>query len=153
MSWSYDPSRLATSTLMQVRLEIGDTSSTAQLLQDEEVEQCIATEATMWGAAARCCEIISRSFLRKADVRIGRGGTMLTYSTQAKQYSEMALRLRLKANVMNAPWVGGTSMSDKASLAAESDTVQPLFTKGMQANPRVGGQGSDSFTDDGARST
>lgn len=51
-----------------------DTDSNAPLLNDDEITQAIAVEQNFWGAA-RCCEIISRQFLRKADVRIGRGGT------------------------------------------------------------------------------
>ncbi len=145
--WSYDPDALATSTLFQVRLEIGDTDSAAPLLQDEEIVQAISVEASFWGAAARCCEIISRQFLRKADVRIGRGGTSLTYSTAAKQYADMAAALRKRSIAMNPPWAGGTSKEDKRQLAEESDAVQPIFTKTMEGNPRVGGQSSDSVID------
>jgi hypothetical protein len=147
VSWNYDPYQLDESQLMQVRLEVGDTDKNAPLLQDEEIERAIAVESSIWGAAARCCEIISRSFLRKADVRIGRGGTSLTYSTAAKQYSDMATALRKRSIAMNAPWAGGTSKGDKSDLAGDTDRVQPIFTKMMEENPRVGAQGSDSVID------
>lgn len=145
MTWSYNTA-LAT-TKDQVRFEIGDTDATAELLQDEEIAYAISVEATMWGAAARCCEAISRNFLRKADVRIGRGGTTLTYSTAAKQYAEMAAAFRKRANGMNAPWSGGTSISAKQAAAADSDLVQPLFTKGMQASPWADQSNDDLIAD------
>lgn len=138
-----------TSELDQIRLEIQDNDSTAQLLQDDEIEYLLTQEATFWGTCARCCEVIARGFLRKADVRIGRGGTTITYSTQAKQYQEMAAAFRKRAIAMHAPWTGGTSKSDKASLAQDTDAVQPIFTKEMQNNTFVGGEGSDTPTDDG----
>lgn len=146
MTWSYNTA-LAT-TKDQVRFEIGDTDSTAELLQDEEIAWAITQEATMWGAAARCCEAISRNFLRKADVRIGRGGTTLTYSTAAQQYADMAKAFRRRANAMNAPWAGGTSIDDKLSLASDPSLVQPIFTKTMQNSPWTGGQTSDSVIAD-----
>lgn len=137
-----------TTELDQIRLEIQDNVSTAQLLQDDEITYIMTVEANFWGACARCCEIISRNFLRKADVRVGRGGTMLNYSTAAKQYADMAAAFRKRAIALNPPWCGGTSISDKLSLAADSDTVQPLFTKGQGANPWVGGETSDDVIAD-----
>lgn len=137
-----------TTELDQIRLEIGDNDPTAQLLQDDEIEYVISVEANIWGAYARCCEIIARQFLRKADVRIGRGGTTLTYSTQAKQYQDMATAFRKRAIAMHAPWTGGTSKSDKDSLQQDTDAVQPLFTKTMMDNTFVGGESSDTPTND-----
>lgn len=148
MSFSYDDTQLASSTLYQVRLEIGDNDQASALLSDEEINQFISVEQNMWGAAARACEAISRKFLRKADVRVGRGGTMLNYTSQAQQYAAMATDLRKRANAMNAPWTGGTSISDKETLEADTDAVQPLFTKTMGSNPWAGGQDLTT-TDDG----
>lgn len=149
MAWSYNPAALATSEKDQVRLEIGDTDETAQLLSDEEINHAISVESNNWGAAARCCEIIARSYLRKADVRIGRGGTSITYTQQAQQYQDMATALRKRAIAMHAPWAGGRSKSDKASLAQDTDAVQPIFTKTMEENTFVGGEGSDTPIEDG----
>jgi hypothetical protein len=120
-----------TSDLDALRLEIADTDVNAQLLQDDELNWILTQESNHWGAAARACEIIARGFLRKADVRIGRGGTTLTYSTAAKQYFDMATAFRKRANAMNAPWSGGRSISEKESLAADPDAVQPIFSKTM----------------------
>ena len=146
MSWTYSTA-LATEK-DQIRLEIQDTDTTAQLLQDEEIAYVITVEQNFWGAASRCCEVISRNFLRKADVRIGRGGTTLTYSTAAKQYADMATAFRKRASGMHAPWTGGTSISDKESLAADASLVQPIFTKTKFNDPWTGGTNSDSVIAD-----
>lgn len=148
MTWSYNVADLATSEKDQIRLEIGDTDTNAELLQDEEILQAISVELNFWGAAARCCEIISRNFLRKADVRVGRGGTMLTYSTAAQQYADMAMALRKRASAMHAPWTGGASIAEKESDRQDDDLVQPLFAKQMMDNPLVGSQGGNSLVAD-----
>ena len=136
-----------TTDLDKVRLEIGDTDSTAQLLADDEINYLITQERNLWSASARCCEVISRNFLRKADVRIGRGGTTLTYSVAAKQYAEMATAFRKRANGMNVPWSGGRSISEKDSLAQDPDAVQPLFTKTMFGDPWTGGTNNSVIED------
>lgn len=148
MTWSYSTADLATSTKDQVRMTIGDTDTTAQLLQDEEITWAISVESSMWGAAARCCEAISRNFYRKADVRVGRGGTMVNWSGAAKQYGDMAAAFRKRANSMNSPWAGGTSIAAKDSAAANTDLVQPLFSKNMFNNPWVGSETVESDQDD-----
>lgn len=148
MPWTYDSTQLDTNPVMQVRFEIGDTDENAPLLDDSEIERAVDIERTVLGAAARCCEVVSRQLLRKADVRIGRG-TYLTYSTAAAQYTEMAKALRKRANAMNAPWAGGVDASDKTDLASDTGKVQPIFTKRTMDNPWVGGQTSESPTDDG----
>jgi len=136
-----------TSDLDKLRLEIADTDVNAQLLQDDELNFILSVESNHWGASARACEIISRSFLRKADVRIGRGGTTLTYTTAAKQYAEMATAFRKRASGMHAPWSGGRSISEKESLAADPDAVQPLFTKTEFSDPLTGGRDNSVIAD------
>lgn len=144
MSWSYNTALTATKD--QVRFTIGDTDTNAQLLSDEEITWAISVEMNMWGASARCCESIARNFQRKADIRMGRGGTMLTYSKAAAQYMEMAKDLRKRAIALNSPWAGGRQISDKTSLAADDTLVQPIFSKTMQDNPLVGGEGNNDTT-------
>lgn len=142
--WSYNLEDLATSEKDQVRFEIQDTDPANQMLQDEEITHAIAVEATYWGAAARCSEVIARNFLRKADVRLGRA-MQLTYTKMAQQYLEMAVMLRQKALGCNVPWVGGMSVSDKAIYLQNQDIVAAIFTKTMQENPWTGGYTPDSL--------
>jgi hypothetical protein len=143
MAWNYDPSQLATSQKDQVRVEIQDTDSSVALLQDEEIEYALSVESNLWGAAARCCEQLSRRFMQKPDTRLGRN-LELRYAQQQKQYADMAKDLRRKAMGAAVPWAGGTSKSEKETAEADSDRVQPIFTKTMQDNERIGGWAPDS---------
>ena len=144
MTWSYNLADLATSEKDQIRLEIGDTDVNRQLLQDEEIEQFIIVERNFWSVAARACEAISRLFMSKADVRLGRS-LMVTYTKMADQYATMAAKLRAKALGTTPPWIGGMSVSDKIAYNQDTDLLAPLFTKSMQENPWTGGYTSDSL--------
>jgi hypothetical protein len=142
--WSYDLNNLATSEKDQVRMEISDTDQRNQLLQDEEIEQAISVEANFWGAVARCCEIISRQFLRKADVRLGRA-MMITYTKQAEQYLAMAQKVRAKALGTQIPYAGGIYIADKVAIAQNTGLVAPAFVRNMIQNPWTGGYSPDAL--------
>lgn len=144
MTFTYNLADLATSEKDQVRLEIGDTDVNRQLLQDEEIAQFIAVERNFWSAAARACEAISRLFLSRADVRLGRS-MQITYTKMADAYAAMACRLRAKALGTTPPWVGGMSVSDKVAYNQDTDLLAPLFGKTMMENPWTGGYTSDSL--------
>lgn len=149
MTWTYNVAQLATSELYQVRLEIQDTDSTNELLQDEEIDRALSVESNFWGAAARCCEILARRFLAKADVRLGRA-LAVTYSKMAEQYAAMATSLRGKAIAGTAaPWVGGMLVSDKEMYREQTNLVQPIFARDMQENPWAGGYTSDIGSTEG----
>lgn len=135
MTWTYDLSDLSTNEKDQIRLEIGDTDEQAQLLQDEEIVQAISVERNFWSASARCCEMISRLFLRRSDVKLGRA-LSVTYTKMAEQYLNMAILLRKKALGSGVvPYVGGMSVSQKILQANNPDIVAPLFTKTMMESP------------------
>lgn len=134
MTWTYNLADLSTNEKDQIRLEIGDTDEQSQLLQDEEIEQAISVERNFWSASARCCEMISRLFLRRADVKLGRA-MMVTYTKMAEQYLMMAASLRKKGLGTVSPYVGGMSVSEKLTQMRNPDIVAPLFTKTMQQNP------------------
>lgn len=144
MTWSYDVADLATSEKDQIRLEIGDTDDQYQLLQDEEIDYNITVERNFWSAAARSCEQISRIFLRKADVRLGRMMSV-TYTKMSQQYLDMAKTLRAKALGSVPPYVGGMLITDKLTIMEDTSLVAPQFTKTMMQNPWTGGYDTDSM--------
>ncbi len=147
MSFTYDPEALATNEVYAIRLECGDTDPQNQQLQDEEISWAISQERNSWAAAARCCEMISRVILRKADVKLGRNMTV-AYTKMAQQYLDMARALRCKAMGTVVPYVGGMTVADKQTLAEDTSLIAPLFTKSMQENPWTGGYTSDSIGDE-----
>ncbi len=144
MPWTYDPAELATNEVYAIRLEIGDTDPQNQQLQDEEVGYAISLERNTWAAAARCCEMISRVILRKADVKLGRNMTV-TYTKMSQQYLDMAKALRAKALGTVVPYVGGMTIQDKETIAGNDALLAPLFTKTMMESPWTGGYTSDSL--------
>lgn len=144
MSWTYDPADLDTNPVDQIRLEIGDTDPNDQLLQNSEIVYAATQEDTFWGTCARCCEMISRFYARKADVRLGRS-MQITYTKTFSQYQDMAARLRIKAGGTSVPFVGGMFVVDAVNYAQQSGLIQPIFTKTMMQNPWTGGYTSDSL--------
>lgn len=144
MTWTYNLADLSTSEKDQIRLEVADTDINNQLLQDEEILQAISVEANFWGAAARCAEMISKLFLRKADVRLGRV-MMVTYTKMAEQWLLMAKALRIKSGGTNVPYIGGAYVSDKITIAADPNVVAPHFTKEMMENPWAAPYSTDTL--------
>lgn len=104
-------------------------------------------EQNFWGTCARCCEVIARVLLMKADVRLGRNLYLLQTKTAA-QYEEMGRRLRTKALGTQVPWVGGMNVTDKQTYADNAAIVQPAFTRSMDTDPFVGALSSDSDNSD-----
>lgn len=148
MTWTYTLGTIATVEKDQIRLEVGDTDTNRQLLQDEEIAQAIPVEGNFWLATARCAEMISRLMLSKVDVKLGRA-MQVTYTLAAQQYKEMAKELRKKALGTRAPWVGGMSVSDKETYEEDTDLIQPAFARSMLSNPRTGGYTSDTLSPTG----
>lgn len=142
--WSYNPAELATNEIYQIRAEIQDSDSQNQRLQDEEIAYAISTERNMWCAAARCSEMISRAYLAKADVKLGRA-MMVTYTKMADQYKTMACELRRKSLGTIIPYAGGTLILDKVAIAQDSSLVGPAFTRNIQENPWTGGYTPDTL--------
>ena len=143
MTWTYNLGDLATSEKDQVRLEIGDTDINRQLLQAVDIACAETVERDFWGTCARCCEMIYRVLLSKADVRLGRS-MQIQYTKSAEQYLAMAKSLRQKALGTTPPFVGGMSVSAKQAYDQDTDIVAPIFAKTMQTNPWTGGYTSDS---------
>ena len=143
-TYSWNPDDLATNEKDALRFELQDTDSQNWLLADQEYVYAISVERNYWCAAARCAEVIARSFLRKQDVKLGRGLT-IAYAKAAQQYLEMAAQLRRKSLGTIIPFVGGMSKTVKFVYDQDTDLVKPLFTKTMMESPWTGGYSSDSL--------
>ena len=141
-----------------VRSEIRDINSSAWLLSDQEIDYYIVDEnsvaaatpttitgPTLYGPAARCCEVIARSFLAQADTQVGQ--LKVTSTKRAAQYQEMATEFRQRAQSYYSPYSGGQSISEKQGFEADADAVLPAFTRSDFYNPWAGnadGAGIDS---------
>lgn len=135
MTWTYQSSDLGSSSVDDVRIWIGDTSSGDQLLQDEEIQFVLNNyTANVLLASAECCELIASGFARKAD--FANEGLSVKASQRADAYTKRAGNLRDRAVSATLDiFVGGRSISDKEDRAGESDLVQPFFTRDRDDYP------------------
>ena len=156
MAWSYsgDPS---TTPKDAVRFEAQDVNGSAPLLQDAEISYVIVaeagvepaggyTQANILSAAAHCCEDLVTRFSYQADTEVG--SLKLTYSKMAQNLLARAKSLRARAQGLNAPWVGGQSVSWKVAYAGNSDQVQPAFQRDQWNVPWAGESPGGYLPDD-----
>lgn len=134
MSWTYDPAQLPTSTMMQVRFLVGDTVSSDQQVQDEEITFALTQRSSIYGAGAIVCRTLAAKLSRQADV-VDKD-LRSSYSQRAKAYAARANELDTKANARGGglPYAGGLSISDKIQNEQNPDRVQPQFNIGMEDN-------------------
>src|ERR1700730_18670600 len=112
MTWTYDISDLATSSLDQVRFVLGDTVPSDPQLQDEEINYVLAQRSSVYGAAAMCCRTLASKYSRSADQKAG--DTQVWYSQIAKGYELRAIELEAAAAMSGTsvtPFAGGTSIT------------------------------------------
>lgn len=136
MTWTYsgDP---AASDLDAVRWLVGDTNSSDQLVQDEEIAYALANYGGPVHAAAVVCEQISGQFSREA-VSKKVGSLSINFGAKAKEYANRCKQLRrLIATDLTEIFAGGLSISEKETLASDTDAVQPSFAKGQDDHPGV----------------
>ena len=136
MTWTYTLALLSTSDLMQVRYLIGDTDSTEELLQDEEIEWVLTQIPNIYLAAAECCLQIAMWFIRRA-VQEKVEQVQFDYRERANTYLKLKDQWEQKAKTLvpGQAYAGGISISDKETTEADTDRVQPEFYKGEFDNP------------------
>jgi len=133
-AWTYDATQLATSSLMQVRLEIGDTAYSDQLLYDEEINFFLSQRPNIYGAGADACRAIASKFARQID--IVQGTLKENYSNRQRAYEARAQRLDFMATTRGGglPYAGGISAADKENQVENADRVTPSFNIGLNDN-------------------
>ena len=134
MTWSYSTSDLLTSPKDQVRFLVGDTNANDEQLQNEEILFSLNVRASIWGAAATCCESSSASLSRRADTTTGELRTM--YSNLSRAYHARAAQYEQKSAEMGGalPFVGGISIAQKILAETDLDRVPPVFNVGQNDN-------------------
>lgn len=127
MSWTYtnDP---ANSDLDAVRLLIGDTDSTDQQLQDSEVNYFISVTSDTYSAAALASRSLASKYARLVDKYVG--DLRIQHSQRMDAYLALADRLESQGSMLGAsPYLGGNSVSEKETEQADTNKVQPYFTR------------------------
>lgn len=133
MTWTYSGNPSASDN-DEVRFLVGDTETTDQLVQDEEIAYAVAEESNNRYAASRIARSIAAKFSRKVDKNIG--DLKISYSRRYQQYLDMADELKADASTFGViPYAGGITISDKESVEKNPDRVSPSFSKNMHDNP------------------
>jgi hypothetical protein len=128
----------------KVRLLIGDTDTSAEMLVDNEINAVLALQPTVTFAAAACADAIAAKYARKVDLSIG--ATSVSLSQRAEAFRDLAARLRAGGagslpggDGTGVPgvsmFVGGTSVAVNDTHADDADEVPPSFGIGMDDAP------------------
>lgn len=141
MAWTYDVTKFNDNTLstyppatngqlMNVRLLIQDNRTARQLLQDEEIEQFINSEANIYMAAAACCD----SLVAIAGTQKSKKISEFQITYDAGFYRELAAQLRARGQGHQTPYAGGISIADKLAQQENTDWVPPAVSRGLDDN-------------------
>ena len=135
MTWSFNES-LATDRDL-VRLELGDTDTTDQLVTDELIAALLLTEKTVLATAAKLAEHLQAKFSRK--VTSAEGPIRAQLSDMSEKYRKLANDLRRRSGNagLAAPVVSGTSKAKMAEVRANTDRAVSKIRAGMHDNPEA----------------
>lgn len=100
-------------------------------MSDESINAIIALESNNYMAAALAAQSIAGKYATLVDKSVG--DLKLSYSQRSKAWAELSKTLRVSARTSTgsvlAPWAGGISQADKTTERADTDRVQPVFTR------------------------
>ena len=148
MSWSYSATDLNTTTsagrINTVRLLVGDTDTTDQLVQNEEITFALSqTGDNVYYGAVWICRAIAAKFSRLVTTTLD-GSLCANYSDKAKQYNQLAVQIEAQGKKTSGKSLGisagGISVSDMTVVNATTDRVKPAFSINQFDNPEAGGQ-------------
>lgn len=149
MAFTYDPTALTTSTEAGrrniVRFLVGDTDSTDQQTDDDEVLFALGQSSDNVNyAAAYLCRAIASKYSRKIDTNIS-GALDAKYSMLQSHYLSLADTLESEAKKQSGLGfvAGGISQSKVTTARQSSDRVDPAFSRDRFWNP----PGYDSSAD------
>ena len=148
MSWSYDPNTLNTTTsagrLNTVRLLVGDTDTTDQLVQNEEITFALSqTGDNVYYGAVWICRAIAAKFSRLVTTTLD-GALSANYSDKAKQYNQLAVQIEAQGKKTSGKalgvFAGGISVTEMNVANSDPDRVKPAFSITQFDNPEAGDQ-------------
>lgn len=136
MAWSYSVADLNTTTssgrLNTVRLLVGDTDTSDQLVQNEEITFALAQVGeNVYYAGSWICKVIAAKFSRMVDTQLD-GALSAKYSDRVKQYQLLSVQIEAQGKKTSGKALGafggGISVIDMTSARSDSDRVKPAFT-------------------------
>ena len=142
MAWSYDPTDLDTSTssgrLNSVRLLVGDTDTTDQQVQNEEITFALTeTGNNIYAAASWVARTIASQYSRRVNTTLD-GALSADYTDLAAQYFKLAEDLEYRGKTNGAVLgvaAGGLTISDINAVRANTNRVDGSFRRDRFRNP------------------
>lgn len=142
MAWSYDSSDLDTDTssgrINVVRLLVGDTDTTDQQVQNEEITFALSENGNnVYFAAGWVARAISSKYSRKVNTQLD-GALSADYSDLAKHYSSLADRLEYQGKKSSAGLsvkAGGITISGVEAVRENTNRIEGSFRRDRFHNP------------------
>lgn len=133
MTWTY--TLPITEPKDEVRFLSGDTDSTRQVVQDEEITYVLSKQPNVTLAAAIVCDAAAAKFSQDTDARVG--DVSESSSQRAEAFRQKAKDLRQRAGVVALPIFGGITKTQKDKLDNDADLIQPSFRIGQDDHPEL----------------
>ena len=133
MTWTYDAA--VRTDLNRTREAIGDTDSSDEQLPNEVISEKLTDLGSVNSASIACIKLLMAKYVRLVSQTTG--PISVQHSLRLAAYKEMMAILKSDGQFA-AGFCGGISVSDKEAREADTDTVQPSFTRGMFDNPAAG---------------
>lgn len=131
-----------------VRLLIGDTDASDQILTDDQIDAISALYGDTYQAAAGAADAIAARYARRISMSVD--GASVNYSDLSRQYRDLATRLRVQGTAQGVtPFVAGISISEMDSVDTDPDRNPSRFKVGMSDFPgSIQGASNDTDVDE-----
>lgn len=133
MTWTWDSSLLATSALQQLRLKVGDTNTSDQLLDDAILNYNLS----LYGDNVdRAAVKTIRDIIAKLSRDIDRSdlGMSATRSQKIQHYKDLLKEIQSDMLITCEGFFGGTSKSQQDTIDADDDYKGYAFNFGQDDN-------------------
>lgn len=132
MAWTYDPTILGTSTAEErrnsVRFLVGDTDTSDQQIQDEEILFSLSQSGdNIYHAGASVAEAIAAKFARLVTSEVDRT-LRVRYSDMQAQYRSLAQDLREQALRFGGLTISAGGINTNEMEIARENPLRPLST-------------------------
>lgn len=135
-----------------VRLNVGDTVETDQLVSDEAIAAALGQVSDdIYLASAIIARAIAASFMRASDIAMGEGALAVSDSAIAQGYMDLAKRMESQAKKLGGasiglPKAGGLTLSELETLSSDTDWNKPAFRENKFQN--LGGYNDKTVRED-----
>ena len=142
MAWSYDPTDLNTTTasgrLNTVRLLVGDTDTTDQQVQNEEVTFSLTENGNnVYYSGAWIARAIASKYSRKVNTELS-GALKADYSDLVTHYNSLADNLEYQGKTSGASvgvLAGGITKSKVEAVRQDTNRIEGSFRRDRFKNP------------------